>query len=243
MDQFTFALLDADGEESTNTAAYDITILSGLRAKLAAEDRVCNPAAPIQPDCGCDTCTLTVEEEAISVVELRGLNQGGGGLGGTDFVIRSLPTHGRLYQYTEGATGNRGDQIAASDLGLARAALTDSGRDCDGWLCKRVWYEGDLDYFNWPERTYNGTDLNVTTDTFAYEVKDATTTSALATVFVRVRNVNDAPVLSGPGNTTFVEERLMKIFGGITLEDPDRDLGYYRVTFRLDLQSIAASIT
>ena len=29
MDQFTFSLLDADGEESTNTAAYDITILSG----------------------------------------------------------------------------------------------------------------------------------------------------------------------------------------------------------------------
>ena len=44
--------------------------------------------------------------QAISVVELRGLNQGGGGLGGTDFVVRSLPTHGRLYQYTEGATGN-----------------------------------------------------------------------------------------------------------------------------------------
>ena len=49
--------------------------LDRLRAKLAAEDRVCNPAAPMQPDCGCDTCTLTVEEEAISVVELRGLNQ------------------------------------------------------------------------------------------------------------------------------------------------------------------------
>ena len=63
MDQFTFSLLDADGEESANAAAYDITILSGLRAKLASEDRACNPAAPIQPDCGCETCTLTVEEE------------------------------------------------------------------------------------------------------------------------------------------------------------------------------------
>ena len=78
--------------------------------------------------------------------------------------------------------------------------VADVGKLCSdpGWLCKRVWYEGNLDYFNWPERTYDGTDLNVTADTFEYEVKDATTTSAPETVHVRVRNVNDAPVFFGP---------------------------------------------
>ena len=73
----------------------------------------------------------------------------------------------------------------------------------------------------------------MTADTFAYEVKDATTTSAPATVHMRVRNVNDAPVLNGT-DVSFVEDELMKIFGGITLHDPDRDLGYYRVTLKLD---------
>lgn len=102
-------------------------------------------------------------------------------------------------------------------------------------------YEGNLDYFNWPERTYNGTDLHVTADTFEYEVKDATTTSAPETVHVRVRNVNDAPVFSGPASVTFVEEQTAKIFGGITFDDPDRDLGYYRVTFKL--KNITAKMT
>ena len=54
-------------------------------------------------------------------------------------------------------------------------SLTDAGELCasaPGWLCKRVLYEGDLDYFNWPERTYNGTDLHVTADTFEYEVTE-----------------------------------------------------------------------
>ena len=61
VDQFTFSVLDADGAESANNATYSITILSGLRAKLATEDRTCNPADPA--DCGCDTCTLTAPEE------------------------------------------------------------------------------------------------------------------------------------------------------------------------------------
>ena len=46
-----------------------------------------------------------------------------------------------------------------------------------------------------------------------------------------MRNVNDAPVLNGT-DVSFVEDELMKIFGGITLHDPDRDLGYYRVTLK-----------
>ena len=174
-------------------------------------------------------------------MELRGLNQGGGGLALTDFVVRSLPSHGRLYQYSEGAADFRGAQIVAGGSGGSGNVLTDNGTACGDWLCKRVLYEGELDYFNWPERTYNGTDLNVTADTFEYEVKDATTTSAPATVFVRVRNVNDAPLISGPANTTFVAEKLMKLFGGITLTDPDRDLGYYRVTF--ELENILAKMT
>ena len=74
----------------------------------------------------------------------------------------------------------------------------------------------------------------MTADTFEYEVKDATTTSAPETVHVRVRNVNDAPVFSGPANVTFVEEQTAKIFSGITFHDPDHDLGYYRVTFTLE---------
>ena len=123
--------------------------------------------------------------------------------------------------------------------------VADVGKLCSdpGWLCKRVWYEGNLDYFNWPERTYDGTDLNVTADTFEYEVKDATTTSAPETVHVRVRNVNDAPVFSAPANVTFVEEKTAKIFGGITFDDPDRDLGYYRVTFTRAPHRVAASTT
>ena len=43
-------------------------------------------------------------------------------------------------------------------------------------------------------------------------------------------------------DVSFVEEKLMKIFGGITLHDPDRDLGYYRVTLkRAPPRRVAAS--
>ena len=83
----------------------------------------------------------------------------------------------------------------------------------------------------------------MTADTFEYEVKDDTTTSAPETVHVRVRNVNDAPVFSGPENVTFVEEKTAPIFGGITFDDPDRDLGYYRVTFKRAPHRVAASAT
>ena len=62
-------------------------------------------------------------------------------------------------------------------------------------------------------------------------------------VHVRVRNVNDAPVFSAPASVTFVEEQTAKIFGGITFDDPDRDLGYYRVTFKRAPHRVAASTT
>ena len=61
-------------------------------------------------------------------------------LAGTDFVIRSLPTNGRLYHYDESRTGKRGDEVAAGD------SVTDEGELCasaPGWLCKRVLYEGE----------------------------------------------------------------------------------------------------
>ena len=58
-----------------------------------------------------------------------------------------------------------------------------------------------------------------------------------------MRNVNDAPVFSGPENVTFVEEKTAPIFGGITFDDPDRDLGYYRVTFKRAPHRVAASTT
>ena len=248
-DQFTFRLIDADGLTS-NIATYSIVILSGLRAKMTSSDRVCSTSNP--SDCGCDTCSLIVEEEVLSLVALRGLNQNGGSTAAnalpvTPFLLKTLPSHGTLYQYDATRTGNRGDQITAGDN------LTDAGLPCDNgpnsdcpcgptatseaskWMCKRVLYEGHLNYFNWPAQTYDGTDLNVTTETLEYQVSHQDgTVSAPATVFLRVRNVNDPPVMSGPPNTTFVTEQWMKIFDGITLADSDRGLGYYRVTLKLD---------
>ena len=98
--------------------------LDSLRAKLAG-DRACNPNAATQPDCGCDTCTLIVQEESITTIELRGLNQALAGtaterLDGTDFVIRNLPSNGRLYQYDESATGKRATRLQRATVSPTR---------------------------------------------------------------------------------------------------------------------------
>ena len=69
MDKFNFSLIDADGEESENEATFSITVLSGLRAKLATEDSTCD--AQDRSDCECDTCTLTVEEEVARATRTR----------------------------------------------------------------------------------------------------------------------------------------------------------------------------
>lgn len=203
-------------------------------AELLGANRSCNDAsAATPPDCGCATCTLVAPEEALVVIELRGLNTLGGGLGGTDFVIASLPSGGTLYQFDASAADNRSAEITS-----AGAALTDAGGDCDagpaGYYCKRVLYEGDLDYFNWPEQTYDGTVVADGPDLFDYELRDAPSgaVSARETVHVRVRNVNDAPVLTGPARVS-VQASPQALFGGLALHDPDRGLGYYRVTLAL----------
>ena len=69
MDKFTYSLIDADGEESENEATFSITVLSGLRAKLATEDSTCD--AQDRSGCKCDTCTLTVEEEVARATRTR----------------------------------------------------------------------------------------------------------------------------------------------------------------------------
>ena len=95
-------------------------------------------------------CTWMVDEEVLSVVELRGLSQGSSGP--IYFNISALPSHGKLYQFTND-TDASGNPVAGALIEVEGTSLVDVGyTGSDEWYYKRVLYQGDLDFFNWPEQ-------------------------------------------------------------------------------------------
>ena len=260
-DTFTYKIIDADGAESTNTGTGTVTILSGLQAEMEPS-LSCKARPDITP------CTWMVDEEVLSVVELRGLSQTSND---PSFVVTALPAQGTLYQYTGltevdengntvpsmGAPITQVDTVVtdpeflgdyASKIGNVSAAgcvaTSANGAACTvtkwytpGWYYARVLYKGNLNYFNWPEvNPYTDApkqSLNVTMESFSYKVSTSTESSSSATVHMRVRNVNDPPVLTVPANITFYGAEDTKHFESapnkIIIDDPDRGLGFYRV--------------
>ena len=215
-DAFQYQLRDSQGLESVSTARYDITILSGLDAIAGASEAL---------------------EEEPTVIELRGINQrssrvgGGGAAATTAFAITQLPRSGTLSQYDPGGYLSRGAVINESGI-----VLWDSNRVCaddPAFLCPRLVYEGDRDFFSVPTRTRAGRLLNVTDDLFAFNLGTAGETSPDSTHTVRVYNVNDPPTILAPANTTYLPNMANSIARAVQIVDPDLGVGTYRLEFKV----------
>ena len=160
--------------------------------------------------------TATVDEEALAQISVKGINQRDGS---TWFTVTSLPAHGTLFQLD-------GSPISAPGINISDAK---SCADEAGWLCPRLLYRGDADYFSFPTHTYDGTRVGNSDDTFSFAVSSLTETSVDGYTHVVVRNVNDPPVLTVAGNLTFRPRVADAIFGGIRLSDPDLGVGFYQL--------------
>lgn len=214
-DQFRFGLRDTGGAVSTDTARFLITLLSGLDA------------------IGRDS---TVREEEPTIIELRGINQRGVEPGllfprTTAFEITALPANGTLWQYDPLGFGGKGEP-----MNVTGSVLRNSNRVCAddvAFLCPRLVYEGARDFFSVPTRTRTGAPLNTSDDAFRFTVSSGGETSAEATQTVRVLNVNDPPVLSAPGNVSYMPNMANFVTRSVNVSDPDRGTGVYRVEFKL----------
>jgi hypothetical protein len=214
-DQFRFRLRDKGGALSVGTARFSITILSGLDAISG---------------------NSTVREEVPTVLELRGINQRGAGFGIlfpriTAFVITALPAHGALWQYDPLGFDGKGEPI--NETGTV---LHNSNRACaddSAFLCPQLVYEGARDFFSVPTRTREGALLNISDDAFRFTVSSEGETSPEATQTVRVLNVNDLPVISAPGNVSYMPNMANYVTRTVNISDPDRGTGVYRVEFKV----------
>ena len=182
----------------------------------------------------------------------------------TTFVLESVPSNGKLYQYDASAIDYKGDgPITAAMLPVAvtEEPWTDQANPdcCDdngavgtcgvstggvvySWLCPRLVYEGDLDFFSWPTKTRDGVALNEDDDQFSFHVASTTETSVSANVSVRVRNVNDPPTLVLAANASFTPQQdNAGLLGSIlSVTDADRGVGLYQV--KLELSSVSGTL-
>ena len=245
-DSFQFSLTDADDAESTNNGTVFIDVLSGLDAV---------------------SLDSTVNEEEPTVFQLRGYNAREEPPAvniSTTFVLEGLPVHGTLYQYDDRAADSKGSPITAAMLPVT---VTDEPWNdpvnplccnkngivatCDGstggvyvWLCPRLVYEGDLDWFSWPTQTRNGVALNESDENWSYHVTSATETSASANISVRVRNINDPPIVVLSPKASFAPQSqknpgLLRSILSVT--DADRGVGLYQI--KLQLSSMTGTLT
>ena len=252
--------IDSAGERVVATDSFEFTLTdsAGVESDAAAPGRV---ALTILSGVDSFSSSLTVNEEEPTVVRPRGINVRGGA---TWFVLESLPAHGTLYQYdaANSAGGFRGQNISSASL---PANVTDAPWEeadpqccssaggvatCDGdsggghvYLCPRLVYEGDVDWFSYPTHTRDGVALGEADEAVRFRVHSPTEASANGTLGVRVRNVNDRPSISMPGNVTFSPLVNQKIFGVISVADADRDVGLYQVTLGLSGTSGSLSET
>ena len=214
-DSFDFELIDSSGRPSANAATAYISILSGLEA------------VSLQL-----TGAEAAEEETPKLVTLRGINQRGGE---TWFRITQLPTNGSLYQYSGTAATPKGAKISALPVNVSTqyACLAPHV----GWTCADITYEGDVDYFSWPTSTRDGVALGNADDGFRFVVESDTETSAVASVSLRVNNVNDRVELVSTPNVTFqwsaiAGESWARVAKGVQIVDRDRGVGFYQLGVR-----------
>ena len=182
----------------------------------------------------------------------------------TTFVLESVPSNGKLYQYDASAAGYKGALITASmlpvivtdepwtdqanpdccdDNGAVGTCGVSTGGVVYSWLCPRLVFEGDLDFFSWPTETREGVALNEDDDQFSFHVASTTETSVSANISVRVRNVNDPPTLVLAPEASFAPRRKNTgLLGSIlSVTDADRGVGLYQV--KLQLSSVNSTLT
>ena len=183
----------------------------------------------------------------------------------TVFVLESVPSNGKLYQYDASAIDYKGDgPITAAMLPVAvtEEPWTDQANPdcCDdngvvgtcgvstggvvySWLCPRLVFEGDLDFFSWPTQTRDGVALNEEDNQFSFHVASTADASVSANISVRVRNVNDPPILVLAPKASFTPQRKNTgLLGSIlSVTDADRGVGLYQI--KLQLSSINGTLT
>ena len=206
-DYFDFTLIDTSGVESAAPGRYTITILSGLQARTGKD---------------------SVQEEVLSTLTLKGINQRPGA---TWFQVSAMPSHGRIWQYDETAADKKGAEILAAGTNISDVAPPCA--DDPQWLCPRLMYEGELDFFSLPKQTYLGTPLNNSDDALNFTVYSESEVSEPAVQTIEVRNVNDPPKLVAPQNASFILMVNNKVLDGVRIDDPDRGVGFYQVQLKL----------
>lgn len=105
--------------------------------------------------------------------------------------------------------------------------------DNSAWLCPRLIYEGELNWFSLPTSTLDGADLHRTHDSLQFAVATANEVSAPGTVTVKVENVNDQPKIVLAGNVSFIFQEFKKVLSDVSIEDVDMGVGYYYLVIKL----------
>ena len=217
-DSFDFTLIDTSGVESAAPGKYTITILSGLQARTGKDSVREEGAVDYDAD----------GEEVLSMLTLKGINQRPGA---TWFQVSAMPSHGRIWQYDETAEDKKGAEILAAGTNITDVAPPCA--DDPQWLCPRLMYEGELDFFSLPKQTYLGTPLSNSDDALNFTVYSDSEVSEPAVQTIEVRNVNDPPKLVAPPNASFILMVNNKVLDGVRIDDPDRGVGFYQVQLKL----------
>ena len=172
--------LHADRHERVESAApgkYTITILSGLQARTGKDSVREEGAVDYDAD----------GEEVLSMLTLESQPPSWGhvvpGVGDTepraDLAVRRA------------AEDKKGAEILAAGTNVTDVAPTPCQRPT--WLCPRLMYEGELDFFSLPKQAYLGTPLNNSDDALNFTVYSDSEVSEPAVQTIEVRNVNDPP--------------------------------------------------
>jgi len=218
-DSFTFRIIDSDGEPSEGVGTYHISILNGLEAFNRQK---------------------VAEEEESTAISLKGINQKAAFAA---FTITSFPENGKLYQCRPAGASQscslEYETLVPINASSPRVLDANNCSESDGgsaFKCPRLVYRGDLDFFSIPAVTRAGAPLNNSADSFTYTVGDGegngTEVSAPATVTIDVNNVVDAPTLrAGLPNASYAPRAENFVFRGVSIVDPDRGVGAYRVSF------------
>ena len=136
-DVFSYQMVDGSGLAS-DTVTFNITILNGLDAVSRSFD-------------GPYTDDLNLVEDTPGAVLLQGINQNAPQ--GTEFILASLPNHGRVHQY-DAANDVIGPPI--NETGVALWNATAACENYAGFYCPSLWYVPDDDYFSFPKTTRDG---------------------------------------------------------------------------------------
>lgn len=216
-DYFAFSLVDTVGRESIS-AFFILSVHTAIQATptdLTGKGR--HDALTTQPLTVQGICSpITLYASDLSTLQRH-----------LTISILQGPTHGRLF-YDEACTEDSVTNLSGTILPPYSMGLT-------------VYYLSDSSFFTCPSVSINGTSLNVTLDSFAFQASTTDAQSAVQMQYISVENYNHATeiqlnssmfeplVLRAYGAAPIGKESSMAIINGFSIIDPDTDTGFVRV--------------